>query len=77
MHNPEIQTLSLRAIDYLQQTTRIRRGHNARAGRADVFDFALKEITRHFRLGKIVNPRAAAAPGAFGQIHKSYFWKTP
>ena len=38
------------------------------ARRADVVQFAVEKFVGHFRLDQIVNARAAAAPGAFGQF---------
>jgi hypothetical protein len=68
MNNPKIQTLPLRSVDDLQQTAGICRGHNARAGGSNMFDLSFKEVVSHFRLDKIINPRAAAAPRTLRQF---------
>ena len=52
----------------LQQATGVARGDDVRAGGSDVFELSVEEFVRHFRLGQVVNARAAATPIGFGKL---------
>ena len=68
MDEAEIQAVALCAVDELEETTRIRCGDDLRAGGLDVFQLSFEEDLGHFGLGDIINTRAAATPGAFGEF---------
>ena len=57
-----------RTIQNLEEAARIARGDDRRIGGFDVAEFALQEIAGHFGLDQIINPRAAATPGALGEF---------
>ena len=70
MNDTQLQSLIRRAVNQLEQATRIRRGDNRSAGGPDVFEFSVKQLPGHFGLGKIVDTRAPAAPVRFGQFNQ-------
>ncbi len=50
------------ACGQLHVATGVARGDDGRAGALDMAQFAREQLCRHFRLGDIVDARAAAAP---------------
>ena len=68
MHDPQGQVLFSGAVDDLQKAAWISGRDGWRGGRFDMLHFAVEKFVRHFRLDQIVNPGAAAAPGAFRQV---------
>src|SRR6266849_5014460 len=68
MDDAQGEILVPRAVDDLQQTTRVASGNDARLGAADVLELALEQGGGHLRLNQVVDARAPAAPGAFGQF---------
>jgi len=50
VHDSQPQTFATRAIEKLEQTSRITRGHHWSAGRSDVLHFPFEKLISHFRL---------------------------
>jgi len=68
MDNLDIFTGRVESILKLQETARICRRHDSRAGSAQMLEFTLQQPRRGARLREIVNARAAAAPRGFGAL---------
>lgn len=56
------------AVEDLEKATGVAGGDDGRAGRFDVFDFALEKVAGHFRLDQVVDAGAATAPHALREF---------
>ena len=74
MHNPQRGIFFARPVEDLEQAARVASGDSLGASAADVLELALQKFACHFRLDKIVNAGAAAAPHAFVQLDQIQIW---
>ena len=70
MDDAEIQPFLFRAVDQLEQAAGIRGGDDIRAGGFDVPQLAGEQGVGGVRVRQVINTRAAAAPGGFGEFNE-------